>query len=224
MKAPITESQWLAAGSWFPVCEVVRRRENARRMRLFGCACCRRLESLLADERSRTAIEVAEQFADGAVKRAALDAARAVANAAVKDLGQTEYKWEPDGWAANAAEMVAHGTAKIYFQLAASRAAEAIGQAGVRTNAAERAIQFGLLRDIFGNPFRVVTFESLWRTDTAVTLAKQMYESREFGAMSILADALQDAGCDDEDVLAHCRNEGLHVRGCWVIDLVLGKA
>ena len=80
-----------------------------------------------------------------------------------------------------------------------------------------------LLRDIFGNPFRPVAFSPEWRTDTAVTLARQMYESRDFSAMPILADALQDAGCDNEEVLAHCRGPGPHVRGCWVVDLVLGK-
>jgi hypothetical protein len=79
------------------------------------------------------------------------------------------------------------------------------------------------LRDIFGNPFRPVAFSPEWRTDTAVTLARQMYESREFSAMPILADALQDAGCDSAEILDHCRGPGPHVRGCWVVDLVLGK-
>ena len=78
--------------------------------------------------------------------------------------------------------------------------------------------------DIFGNPFRPVAFDAAWRTDTAVSLSKGMYESRDFSAMPILADALQDAGCENEDILNHCRNEALpHVRGCWVVDLVLGK-
>jgi hypothetical protein len=82
-----------------------------------------------------------------------------------------------------------------------------------------------LVRDIFGNPFRPVTFSPSWRTDTAVSLARQMYESREFSAMPILADALQDAGCDNDDILNHCRDaKQVHVRGCWVVDLVLGKA
>jgi hypothetical protein len=81
-----------------------------------------------------------------------------------------------------------------------------------------------IMRDIFGNPFRPVSFSPSWRSDTAIALAKQMYESRDFGAMPILADALQDAGCDSEDVLNHCRNaSATHVRGCWVVDLVLGK-
>ncbi len=80
------------------------------------------------------------------------------------------------------------------------------------------------LRDIVGNPFRPVTFSPEWRTSTAVALAARMYECRDFAAMPILADALQDAGCDSDDVLAHCRDAAAtHVRGCWVVDLVLGK-
>ncbi|WP_232069784.1 hypothetical protein [Gemmata massiliana] len=89
--------------------------------------------------------------------------------------------------------------------------------------AIERNNQSNLVRDIFGNPFRPVLFSPSWRTTTATTLVARMYESREFGAMPILADALQDAGCDSADVLDHCRGPGPHVRGCWVVDLVLGK-
>jgi hypothetical protein len=88
----------------------------------------------------------------------------------------------------------------------------------------ERSNQANLLRDIFGNPFRPVPFSPEWRTSTAVALAQQMYESRDFSAMPILADALQDAGCDSDDILNHCRQPGEHVRGCWVVDLVLEKA
>jgi hypothetical protein len=87
----------------------------------------------------------------------------------------------------------------------------------------EQRNQANLLRDIFGNPFRPATFDPAWRTPTVVALARGMYESRDFGAMPILADALQDAGCDNEEVLSHCRGPGPHVRGCWVVDLVLGK-
>jgi hypothetical protein len=87
----------------------------------------------------------------------------------------------------------------------------------------EFAAQADLLREIFGNPFRPVTFSPQWRTDTAVSLARTMYESRDFSAMPILADALQDAGCDSAEILDHCRGPGPHVRGCWVVDLVLGK-
>jgi hypothetical protein len=87
---------------------------------------------------------------------------------------------------------------------------------------AEGAEQAELLRDIVGNPFRPVAFAPAWRTDTAVAVARQIYDSRDFDAMPILADALQEAGCEDEQVLTHCREPRAHVRGCWVCDLVLG--
>jgi hypothetical protein len=103
--------------------------------------------------------------------------------------------------------------------------AEVTGLPWRRVFDAERAAQADLLRDIFGNPFNSITFSTEWRTDTAVTLAQQMYESRDFSAMPILADALQDARCDNTDILSHCRDTTqVHVRGCWVVDLVLGKA
>ncbi|MBM3982617.1 MAG: hypothetical protein FJ304_20570 [Planctomycetes bacterium] len=70
-----------------------------------------------------------------------------------------------------------------------------------------------------------VAFSPEWRTDTAIALARTMYDAREFSAMPILADALQDAGCDSDDILNHCRDpKQVHIRGCWVCDLVLGKA
>ena len=80
-----------------------------------------------------------------------------------------------------------------------------------------------LVRDIFGNPFRPVTFDPAWRTSDVMLLANGIYDERAFDRMPILADALQDAGCDKPDILDHCRGDGPHVRGCWVVDLVLGK-
>jgi len=81
-----------------------------------------------------------------------------------------------------------------------------------------------IMRDIFGNPFRLPAFSPEWRTDSAVALASQMYNSSDFGAMPSLADALQDAACDNAEMLEHCRQaNATHVRGCWVVDLVLGK-
>ena len=84
-------------------------------------------------------------------------------------------------------------------------------------------MQLALLRAIFGNPFRPVAVDPAWPTSDVVALAKGIYEERAFDRMPILADALQDAGCDNEDILSHCRGPGPHVRGCWVVDLVLGK-
>jgi hypothetical protein len=81
-----------------------------------------------------------------------------------------------------------------------------------------------ILRDIFGNPFRPRTLEPAWLTSTVRALAEGIYTARAFDRMPILADALEDAGCDSEDILNHCRGDGPHVRGCWVIDLVLNKS
>ncbi|MBA4062425.1 MAG: hypothetical protein C0501_01720 [Isosphaera sp.] len=80
-----------------------------------------------------------------------------------------------------------------------------------------------LLRCVFGNPFRPVTAEPRWLTSTVVQLAAGVYADRAFDRLPILADALQDAGCDDDQVLTHLRGPGPHARGCWVVDLVLGK-
>jgi hypothetical protein len=79
------------------------------------------------------------------------------------------------------------------------------------------------VRDIFGNPFRPVTADPQWLTPTVVTLAQTIYADRAFDRLPILADALEDAGCDEADILTHCRADEPHVRGCWVVDLVLGK-
>ena len=89
----------------------------------------------------------------------------------------------------------------------------------------EFALQSRLIRDIFGNPFRPVTLDPAWRTSTVRALAQGIYEERAFDRMPILADALQDAGCVSADIQAHCRDpQQVHVRGCWIVDLVLGKS
>jgi len=79
------------------------------------------------------------------------------------------------------------------------------------------------LRDMFANPFRPNSLHSVWRSGTVVSIAQAIYDERAFERMPILGDALEDAGCDNGDVLNHCRQPGVHVRGCWVVDLLLGK-
>ena len=81
-----------------------------------------------------------------------------------------------------------------------------------------------LLREMFGNPFHPILADPAWLTSDVLALARGIYEERAFDRMPILADALQDAGCDNTDVLNHCRDTSLvHVRGCWVVDLLLAK-
>ncbi|MBL8793030.1 MAG: hypothetical protein JNM56_03935 [Planctomycetia bacterium] len=83
--------------------------------------------------------------------------------------------------------------------------------------------QCNLIRDLFGNPFRPVSVHPAWLTSTVTSLAQGIYDERTFDCLPILADALEDAGCDNADILNHCRQPGEHVRGCWVLDLLLAK-
>jgi hypothetical protein len=83
------------------------------------------------------------------------------------------------------------------------------------------------LRDIIGNPFRPITLNPAWlrwHDGLLVSMAQKMYDTRDFSDMPVLADALEEAGCDNPDILNHCRSGGEHVRGCWVLDLLLGKS
>jgi hypothetical protein len=95
------------------------------------------------------------------------------------------------------------------------------------TTAAERAVLCSLLRDLFGNPLRLAPFPDpswlAWRDGVVVKLAQAIYPGRAFDRLPVLADALEEAGCHDPDILAHCRQPGEHVRGCWLVDLLLGK-
>jgi len=216
------EERWLAAITWREVVSEVRSKRRARKLRLFGCACCRRIETLVTDERSRAALRAGEAFADDEIGKDALITARKAAATAANEI-QKRVGLRSTFWAAFVAEMVTH-VAFDAFESASIRAADAVARSGLRTQEQEEQSQLVLLRDIFGNPFQPVEFDPSWSTEAVVDLARGMYESRDFGPMPVLADALEDAGCADAEVLGHCRGPGPHVRGCWVVDLVLGKA
>jgi hypothetical protein len=109
---------------------------------------------------------------------------------------------------------------------AARHAARALAKEASRREvfAAARARQAALLLDLVAPPGQGGAFAPAWHTEAVVALARGVYESRDFAALPVLADALEDAGCADAHILEHCRVAGSHVRGCWVVDLVLGKA
>ena len=90
------------------------------------------------------------------------------------------------------------------------------------TEAAQRL----LLRDVYGNPFcpapPLDRAARAWGGGAIPALARAIYEGRAFDRLPVLADALEEAGCEDEDFLAHCRGAGPHARGCWLLDLILG--
>jgi hypothetical protein len=91
---------------------------------------------------------------------------------------------------------------------------------------AERKRQAAYARCIFGNPFHPIILNPAWLSwhgGLPVSMTQRMYDSRDFADMPVLADALEEAGCQDQDILTHCRSGSEHVRGCWVVDLLLGK-
>jgi len=91
---------------------------------------------------------------------------------------------------------------------------------------AERLVHVEFVRDIFGNPFRPVAVDPAWlawRDGTCPKIAQRIYDERAFADLPILADALEEAGCRSAELLAHCRHPAPHVRGCWAVDLILGK-
>jgi hypothetical protein len=204
---------------------------SPRTLKLFALSCCRLGWPALTDVRSRRALDVAERFLGGFATEEELaravteaDAARDEAVAAYEATNAVELLGSRQALTA-AAFVVAHGFDQFIF----AKIRDALAFRGVlrdRGSLLALVQDFGRnLRDIFGDPFRPVAFDPAWRTSEAVALARQVYESRDFGAMPILADALQDAGCDCEEVLGHCRDaSATHVRGCWVVDLVLVEA
>lgn len=231
----MTEQEWLTAATepWKMI-DFARGAARQRKFRLFTCACCRQVLNPFAPVLAERAVSVAEAFADGGISAAALSQvieAVAVASLAARDAdgaNGTGYLSYLLGACRLACELDNEAQAAQNATLAAARAAgdvpwHATEEVQPPEYAAELASQTDLMRDIFGNPFQSVGIELEWLTETVLALARQMYEAREFSAMSILADALQDAGCDDEDILGHCRLPREHARGCWVVDLLLGK-
>ncbi len=208
---------------------------SERKLRLFGCACCRLLWPYMPEAASRTAVVAAEDFADGALSGDELaNVWEAAAECrpkghehvpAVGDHGREEYI---KGAPTRAAESIARADDGWPFRthiddiIRATLEAAEYQPFGFSTEGTEANL-CELFRDIFGNPFRAVVVLPEWRTDPVLALSRRMYGSRDFSAMPVLADALQDAGCDSPDVLDHCRGPGPHVRGCWVVDLILGK-
>jgi hypothetical protein len=209
----------------------LRGRASDRKLRLFACACCRRIWHLLADERSRRAVEVAERFADRQATTADLDAARAAAEVSASGSANDAFA---AAW--RAVHEAAGDAARCAGRSTARAAARGVRWGPAWDNARDDAAtaQCDVLRDLFGNPFRPVPVSPEWLTwDAAavVRLAQAAYDERHLPAgtldndrLAVLADALEEADCQDGQILGHLRSGGDHVRGCWALDLVLGKS
>lgn len=225
----MTEAEWNACDDPGFMLDAIVSKAGDRKLRLFAVACCRRMWHLLGDQRSRSMVEVTERYADGLepldVLRSAMENARGVAE-------QEEDTGEPTP--ATAAWLIAReppsdatqtcGIISVLLDREAMKN-QTDWWTGHETEGEEEAgHQSRLLRSIFGpRPFRPISCDSAWLTSTVKHLAESIYQERAFDRLPILSDALEDAGCGNADILNHCRQPGDHVRGCWVVDLLLGK-
>jgi hypothetical protein len=189
--------------------EQVRPRATDRKLRLCACGCLRRAWHMLTDDRARRAVEVAEAVADSVT-----------ASADWQQIVNTPRRH----WRAVANDAVGRLTAGSCFD-AAVGVVTALSGAGLPNDELQR--QAGLLRCVFGSPFRSLpplsTHWFVFGSGTVWSLAEQTYTSGAFDQVGILGDALEEAGCTRADLLGHCRGGG-HTRGYWAVDLLLGKS
>jgi hypothetical protein len=229
----MTEEEWLASKYAPDMLRHLRRtlprredntvRAPERKLRLFAVAVCNKLRWLFKHDWHRFALDMAEEYAEDAGDRQMRleHGVRRTLGELRTDVGRPEHADNPLLDRALDATVFPHELwegldGQLYQVYLALEKAW-----GNRRPPFPHDGEY--LHCIVGNPFRPVTFDPRWQSETVFALAYGIYEERAFDRLPILADALEDAGCDHADVLTHCRGDGPHVRGCWVVDLVLGK-
>ena len=213
----MTEAEWLKCGELSQLFDSLGRLASARKTRLFGCAAVGWCWSWGLEEPTPEAVRIAEAYADRSTTAKQLRHASAEMQQLRSDI---EEHWRPFP---RMCELTALLCSTTEYRLLPDELDAYASDMHIQEVPEWLKIS-DFARDIFGNPFRPVTFAPAWRTTDVTLLARGIYDDRAFDRMPILADALQDAGCEDEQILGHCRDRGqVHVRGCWVVDLVLGK-
>ena len=203
----MTEQEWLGCIDPHPMLEFLRGKANDRKLRLFAVACSRRVWSVI-DPLGQAAVDVAESFADGFAGPDELRAARLACQRAGGQAAWYAAATNPAIAARNAARSAQAGVAN---------------NAVLGTEAAELFAQASLVREIFGNPFRPLSMDPSWLTPAVIELAQANYDDRAFDQMPELTHTLHEAGCENAEILSHCRGPWPHVKGCWAVDLVLGR-
>ncbi len=221
-----TRDQWSTCTQPGDMLFVLWDKVSERKLRLYSVACCRRIWHLLTDERAREAVRAAERFADGEISASELAAARNRA----RELWERDFtnRGTVEGAAYNevnavSARCVAWGKAGL-GAWARSAVVQSWPDRAWNSRPAEESEQAALLRELFGPvPLKTVPRAPAWLTPPIVEHARRIYQEGSFEELPILADALEEAGCTNSDILDHCRGPGQHVRGCWVLDLLTGR-
>ena len=232
----MTEAEWLACDDWQKMLEFLSSlsRLSERKARLFAAACARSVWLWMSDERSRQAVITCEQYADGLAGQKALKAARKQAFAASRfptpPSSLPDYKTVAGHAAIVALDVCMntkrHGSLLMTIATAGCANSLVFKVLGDAAGWTDIKLRCDLVRCVFGNPFHsiIITPSGLsWNDGTAVKLAQAIYNGRAFDRLPVLAGALEDAGCTNEYILNHCRGVEPHARGCWVVDLLLGK-
>jgi hypothetical protein len=217
----MTEAEWLACKDPEKMLEFEKRRPSgsARKQRLFACACCRQAGDLIADGACREAVEVAERFADGLADPDDLVWAFQAAHEVADELRGTR------GDAAALPADLASTACEDSSEMAYYAWLYLLGLTPRGSRAARRAWGRQAVRCLWGPlPFRPVAIDRAWLTPAVKQLAGAIYDDRAFGRLPALADALEEAGCNAAELLAHLRGPGPHVLGCWALDLIAGKS
>ncbi len=196
-----------------------------RLIRLFAVGCCQSLEEYVSDQRVQGALEIATAFADGCASSQELEQSRQQVLAAANELDQSLIA----SCALKAVAQAMHPIPQFVFSLTPIYTAE-VHTRSARTNPrfakkAQKHFQRDLLRELLGEPSGGRNRAALQPlcTNQVSRIADHIYRNDRFADLPILADALEEAGCVDEVVLSHCRFHSHHVRGCWVVDALLGK-
>jgi hypothetical protein len=220
----MTEAQWPTCSSPEAMLNLLGEDASPRKLRLYAVGCCRRIWSVMLDDRCRHAVEVAQRFVDGRASSFDLEAAGRTVAGVARVWGDVGSALARSTFALGGAAWAATRASAWLAAWDAAWDARVVARDHVRgTNwEKERAWQAELLHDLIGNPFRPTTFDPAWRTPDVMHLAQVIYDEGRFGEMPYLADALIDSGCADSAMLEHCRARTAHHRGCWVVDLILG--
>lgn len=221
---PFTEEEWLTCTDPLTMIRHLRGKVSDRKLRLFACACCRRVWDHLSEEQSRKAVEIAEAFAEGKATSEEMKSAYS-ALPHVGSMPACVAHANADRAARSAASATADiAWSSVYIDEGVGLfVSEGTDQAANRRRGAESSAQCALLREIIGNPFKPVPLDPAWLTPVVIALAREIYDERAFGRLALLARALEEAGCEKAELLVHCREPGEHVRGCWLIDALLDE-
>lgn len=215
----MTEKEWLKCAGTMKMLRFLWGKTSQRKIRLLAVGCCRQIWKNLTLKAVRQAVDTAEKYADdGASGQELTEVHRRAVVAVTGTMYRNVVKMAGDpNWQIKISQM-SFAVNAAHPEPFPIKLLNLLGR-----DEALKARSPVLVRCVCGNPFRKIKLKRPWLTPTVSSLAQAIYDDRAFDRLAILADALEEVGCDNADILAHCRKPGEHVAGCWVVDALLSK-